>query len=352
MIEAAWASFLNGNAEATLSYIDAANEFVANNVDALKDEDLLGYALTIGFADSRMGLHEFAEEFSAWPNALPEKSVDDLNLYTPSITQNFPYMHRSICDCLDVLVDMDGRLQEIHDVFGSFYVSEVDVFCTCVQAGLYYEQNKLEKASKAVTLAQSQLTKELRFEMHFCVFMMLSHILDATGKPRESEKVREKFAARLSEENALHLSPNFIAVDTKYRLWDADREAAASWLEQLFVTDDEQLRFYRLYQHFTTARAYIVLSEREKAEVILEKLKQLCVDYRRPLDEAEACVLQAVLRWASGAQKEAMEILEEALLAMQPYRVVRIIADEGAGGAACFEKACRQDRTGRVFRAA
>lgn len=332
LIEAAWASFLNGNAKATLNYIDAANEYVASDInrEILKEEDLLGYALTIGFADFRMGLHEFAETFSAFPNAMPEKSMDDLNLYTPSITQNFPYMHRSICDCLDVLTDLDGRLQEIHEVFCTFYVSEVDVFCTCVRAGLYFEQNKLEKASEAITLAQSQLTKELRFELHFCLFMMLSDIQDAIGKTNESKKAREQFSARIIEENALYLNPNFLAVDTKHKLWDADRKAAHSWLEQIFVTDDEQLRFYKLYQYFTTARAYIVLTEQQKAEEILEKLKKLCVDYHRPLDAAEACVLQAALCWVTGAQQEAMEILEEALLAMQPYGAVRVIAEEGA----------------------
>lgn len=347
LIEAAGANFLNGNAKATLDYIDAANKYVAasSNRDILKEEDLLGYVLTIGFLDFRMGLHEFAEEFSALLNTLPEKSVGDLNLYTPSITQNFPYMHRSICDCLDVLVDMDGRLQEVHDVFGAFYANEVDIFCTCVRAGLYYEQNKLEKALEAITLAQGQLKKELRFEMHFCAFMQASHILDAIGKTRESEKMREQFSARLIEENALHFNPNFLAIDTKYKLRDADRKAAQAWLEQLFITDDEQLRFYRLYQYFTTARAYIVLSEQEKAEDILERLKKLCVDYRRPLDAAEVCVLQAALCWAIGSQKEAMQILEEALLAMQPYHAVRIIADEGAAVLPILKKiAARTDR--------
>jgi len=332
LIEAAWANFLNGNAKATLSYIDAANEYISsgNNRDILKEEDLLGYALTIGFADFRMGLHEFVNEFSIWASNLPEKSMKDLNLYTPSITQNFPYMHRSICDCLDVLVDMDGRLKEIRDVFGTFYVSEADVFCTCIRAGLYYEQNKLEKASETIILAESQLTKELRFEMQFCVVMMTSHILYATGKTRESQKTREQFAARLTKENALHLNPNFLAVDAKYKMWDADREAAQAWLEQLFVTDDEQLRFYRLYQYFTTVRAHIVLSEQEKAEDILVKLKKLCTDYNRPLDVAEACVLQSTICWATGFQKEAIQLLEEALLAMQHYLAIRIIAEEGA----------------------
>jgi len=332
LIEAAWANFLNGNAKATLNYIDAANEYVAsgNNRDILKEDDLLGFALTIGFADFRMGLHEFAVDFSGWLNAFPEQSMDGLNLYTPSITQNFPFMHRSICDCLDVLVDIDGRLQEISHVFGSFYAKEADMFCNCVRAGLYYEQNKLDKAFEAMSLAQSQLTKELRFEMHFCVFMLLSNILDALGKPTESEKVREQFNLRLKEENALYLNPNFLAVDTKNKLLNADRKAAKEWLEHFFVTEGEPLRFYKLYQYFTTVRAYIVLSETEKAEDILERLKKLCVDYRRPLDMAEVCVLQSALCWATGFQKEAMELLEEALLAMQPYRAIRIIADEGA----------------------
>jgi len=332
LIEAAWANFLNGNAKATLKYIDASNEYVAsgNNLDILKEDDLLGYAITIGFADFRMGLHDFAVDFSGWLNAFPEQSMDDLNLYTPSITQNFPFMHRSICDCLEVLVDMDGRLQEISDVFGSFYSKEVDIFCTCVRAGMYYEQNKLEKAFEAMSLAQSQLTKELRFEMHFCTFMLLSNLLDAQGKPTESKKIREQFAIRLREENALYLNPNFMAVDTKNKLENADLEAAKEWLEQFFVTEGETLRFYKLYQYFTTVRAYIVLSELEKAEDILKKLKKLCVDYRRPLDVAEVCVLQASLCWATGYQKEAIKLLEETLLAMQPYRAIRIIAEEGA----------------------
>ncbi|KAF5057073.1 HTH-type transcriptional regulator MalT [anaerobic digester metagenome] len=332
LVEATWANFLNGNARATLSYIDSANEFVAsgNNRDILLEEDLLGYALTIGFADFRMGLHEFAEAFSATPNTIPEKSMEVSNLYTPSITQNLPYMHRSICDCLDILVDMDGRLQEIHDVFGTFYASEVDIFCTCIWAGLYYEQNQLTKALEAVALAQNQLTKNLRFEMHFCVFMILSHILDATRKSSESKKVRKQFAARLSEEDALYLSPNFYAIDTKFGLWDADQEAAQTWLRQLFMTEDEHLRFYKLYQYFTTARAYIVLSEWEKANELLTKLKRLCVDYHRHLDAAETSVLQSVLYWVTGSQQESMDLLTEVLLAVQPYEVVRIIADEGA----------------------
>jgi len=332
VIEAAWANYLNGNAEATLRYIDMVYDYIAseNNLNTMMENDLLGFICTIRFADFRKGLYEYTEDFAEWVNSLPDQDKENINIYTPSFTQNFPYMHRSFSDCLEIVLDMDNRLQTIKEVFGSIFNKEVDVFCYCTSAGLYYEQNKLEKAYETIILAQNELKKKLRFEIQFCVYMLLSQILNTMGKTKESKSKREYFAVRIKEENALYLNPNFLAVDTKYKLWNADQEAAKIWLNQIFVTNDEQLRFYKLYQYFTTARAFIVLSEQDKAMEYLEKLKKLGSDYRRPLDIAEAGVLQAALQWVAGSKKEAVCGLEEVLLSMQPYRAVRIIADEGA----------------------
>ena len=330
-IESSWANYLNGNAEVALRYIDIVNEHIASeqNLNRMKEDDLLGFICTIRFADFRKPLSEYTEDFSKWINTLPDQA-QDINIYTPSITQNFPYMHRSFCDCLEIVLDMDNGFRAIKEVFGIIFPQEVDVFCSCTKAGLYYELNKLEKAHEAILLAQCELKKDLRFEMHFCVFMLLSQILGAMKKKEESKATMERFASRIKEENALFLNPNFLAIETKHRLWDADREAAKTWLEELFVTNDEQFRFYKLYQYFTTARALIVLSEWEKAVEYLEKLKKLSTDYCRPLDVAEACVLLAALKWACGLKKEAVQITEDVLLDMQPYGAVRIIADEGA----------------------
>ena len=332
VIEAAWANYLNGDAEATLRYIDIVYDYIAseNNLNTMMENDLLGFVCTIRFADFRKGLYEYTEDFAEWVSSLPDQDQENINIYTPSFTQNFPYMHRSFCDCLEIVLDMDNMLQAIKEVFGSIFNNEVDVFCYCASAGLYYELNKLEKAYEQIVLAQNELKKGLRFEIQFCVTMLLSQILYAKGKAKESDRERENFAKRIREEDALYLNPNFLAVDTEYKLRDADREAAKIWLNQLFVTNDDQLRFYKLYQYFTTARAYIVLSEQEKAVEYLEKLRKLGSDYHRPLDVAEAGVLLAALQWATESKKEAVHTLEEVLLTMQPYRAVRIIADEGA----------------------
>lgn len=332
VIEASWANYLNGNAEAALKYIDMMNDYISSeeNLQRMQEADLLGFICTIRFADFRKGLYEYTEDFSEWIKTLPLQGNDEINIYTPTLTQNFPYMHRSFCDCSEIILDMDNCFLRIKKVFGILFREEIDVYCSCARAGLDYEMNQLEKAYDSIMLAQNQIKESLRFEMKFCMFMMLSSILESMGKPADSRKVREKFAKLMKEEKALYLNPNFLAVDTKYKLQDGDREAAKEWLEQLFVTDDEHLRFYKLYQYFTTVRAYIVLSEPDKAMLYIEKLKKLGVDYYRLLDVAEASVLQAVVQWATGSQKEAVQTLEEIMLTMQPYHAVRIIADEGA----------------------
>lgn len=345
--ESAWSNYMNGNAKEALQYIDIANDYIASeqNLVVMKENNFLGFFCTMWFIDFRKGICKYTEDFSAWVKTLPDQNRDSINIYTPTITLNFPFMHRSFRDCLEIIVDMDNRLQTIKEVFGTFLPKEVDVLCYCVSAGLYYELNKLDKANETILLAQCELKKGNRFEIHFCIFILLAQILNAMGKAKESKAVIERFAGQMREENALYLNPNFLAIKTKFRLWDADREAAKIWLEQLFITEDEQLRFYKLYQYFTTARAYIVLSEKEKAMEYLEKLKRLSLDYQRPLDTAETGVLKAALKWATGSQKEAVQILEEVLLAMQPYSAVRIIADEGAAVLPILKKiAAKTDR--------
>lgn len=332
LVEVARTNFLNGNAKAALKYIDLAKAYLVSSehLDKLKKDDLLGLVSTMGFVDFRIGIYEFSQKFSEWAAALPPQYVTALNLYTPSITQNFPYIHRSICDCLELIPDMDQRIHDITRVFGSFYPMEMEIFFITVKAGLYYEQNKLEKARKAITQAQYRLKKELRFEIHFCIFIILSQIQNALGHIKESEKTKARLSSQINKENARYLNPNFHAIDTKHRLWDADKKAAELWLEQYFVTDDDPFRFYRLYQYFTTARAYMVLSEQDQAMNYIKKLLDLSIEYRRPLDTAEAGVLKASLEWATGLKKEAVTTLKQVLIAMQPYGVIRVIADEGA----------------------
>lgn len=134
----------------------------------------------------------------------------------------------------------------------------------------------------------------------------------------------------MTEEEAQFFMPNLKAYEAKLALFDGNEDIAKEWLDHYFVTDMEHVELFRVFQHFTTARAYIALGEREEAARYLQLLKEYGQNLNRPLDAAEAGVLLSVLFYAIGKKKEAVSELLSVLELMQPYGFVRVIADEGA----------------------
>ncbi len=331
MIESVWTNYQKGNAEVALEYIDMIYDFIAcrQNLNRLIEMDFLGFVCSMRFLDFRKSMCELAEEFPEWLKMLSGLDLHSIPIYTATLTQNFPLLHRGIRDCLELTLMGERQLQIMKEMFGTFFPKEANVLSYCIKAGLYYEQNELEQAYDAINLAQCELKKDLRFELSFCVFILLSHILHAMNKIKEAESVITHFPKRIKEVNVLFLTPNLLSVDTKFKLWNANQASAKVWLAQPFITSDDSFQFNKINQYFTTARAYIVLSEHTKAADYLVKLKKLSAIYRRPFDFAEAGVLLAVLQWATGSRQEAVRSLEEVLLKLQPYHAVRIIAEEG-----------------------
>lgn len=94
--------------------------------------------------------------------------------------------------------------------------------------------------------------------------------------------------------------------------------------------ETNHIELFRSFQHFTTARAYVVLGETEEAEHYLLMLEEYGKNLNRPLDEAEAQVLLSAIWWAAGHRKEALDKLRSALDRMEPFGFIRVIADEGA----------------------
>ncbi|HQE65933.1 MAG TPA: LuxR C-terminal-related transcriptional regulator [Bacillota bacterium] len=123
--------------------------------------------------------------------------------------------------------------------------------------------------------------------------------------------------------------PVFSAYETKLKLLDGDSSAAKEWLENYFITESYNPELHRIFLHFTTVRAYIVLEEYEKAELLCEKLWKLCTDYHRLIDAAEAAVLLTVILRLTDRETQASALLQKTLLDMEPYCYIRVFADEG-----------------------
>ena len=133
-----------------------------------------------------------------------------------------------------------------------------------------------------------------------------------------------------TETAAPHFTPNLKAYRAKLALFGADKRAARAWLDEYFVTEVERIEFTRSFQHFTTARALIVLGRAQEAETLLVRLLEFGRGFNRPLDVGEASTLLAALRWSLGRKDDAVAALSDALEALAPYGFCRVVADEGA----------------------
>jgi len=94
----------------------------------------------------------------------------------------------------------------------------------------------------------------------------------------------------------------------------------------------DNLSFFKIYQYFTTARAYIVIGDHTNAVLFLQRLLGLNERYRRTLDIIEACILLAVVHWKKGrgGQLTALDYLERAVIAAHEYKFIQVFANEGA----------------------
>ena len=262
-----------------------------------------------------------------WASTLPRMSFEDENLRAATMSFQMPFLHRS---CRDFYELTDKKLYKIFkSIFGKLLKRHDNMIMHCVDAGLYLEQNRLTDALVAAHEAASALNEHIVREMRFAAYMQLAAVHYALGQDRELKALLSETELFI-EEQAGFLRPNFFAFTARLSLWNGDRSAAREWLERYFVTTGRKLEPYRLYQYFTTARAYIVLGELNKAESYLTHLRRLTTDFQRLIDHAEAGILLSIVLWVQDNKEEALNLLEEVLLTLQPYGFIRVVADEGA----------------------
>lgn len=319
-----WYYFLCGEAQRFEHYVDIL--YANLTLIGKRYPKLLETVGFIGALDFREDLYVFSQKLAQQLSGVLE-NTEEKRPQSSSLTQNLPFAHRSMRDYSEFAIDTATRLAHLESAFMPLIGNGYYVIEDCVLAGLYYERNVLSRAMEYAASACEKCQTDYGVELRFCSQMISMAVSQAMSK----HKVRCKdIDEMLESENAVYLRNNLLAYESKIKLWGGDKRAARAWLENYFVAGTEQLEFYRLFQHFTTARAYIVLSQTDKAINYIIKLKKLATDYRRPLDIAEANVLQAALEWAMGNKEEALGTLETTLTALQKFGFMRVVSDEGA----------------------
>lgn len=270
---------------------------------------------------------DYRYTFTQQRDRLPIEGSLALDAYRipKSYCQYFPTFHRTHRDYSHYALNTEEHFEDFCTIFQPMLGSYYPIIETGVRAGLLYEKNQLKEALSLVAPNPTTDSDEL-------IFLSKLHItscLFAMGREAEASQCRAELKGFLEQKNLLCLYPIFSAYETNIKLQDGDKAAATAWLDNYFVIENQEMELHRIYLHFTTVRAYIVLGDYQKAERLCERVKALSLDYSRLLDGMEASVLLILLKWIAGNKQEAVELLTVALAEAEPYHFIRVFADEG-----------------------
>ncbi|MDR0496277.1 MAG: LuxR C-terminal-related transcriptional regulator, partial [Treponema sp.] len=290
---------------------------------ALKYPEFLETVMLEVGVDYRKSLKKLLGGFSLFPPiSKPNKQIA-----VASFSIKLPFVHRSNRDYSE-LADK-GMLEKLERTFGRLIKELLQTVKPCLQSGILFEQNRIEDALSFALQAKEAVAFIQSPELVFSALSHLAVAYLAAGNNAQLNKTLAEMEQYIERSGARYLEHNFLALKAKFRLMDADKKAAETWLENYFVVEEKSIPLYKIFQYFTTVRAYIVLNQRGKAADLLLLLIQFARGYRRLLDLAEAMTLKACLDWAAGSRTEAVACLEEVLSELQGRRFIRIVADEG-----------------------
>lgn len=317
-IGCAWYALFFSNAGNFYYYLDRIYEHIEDIIKEYKMfiENML-FLFTI---DPR---YTFTQQMSRLP-AGGAVTVDEQSV-PKSQCQYFPTFHRTHRDYSHYALDTEKHFAEFRQVFFMMLGKYYPVIESGVRAGLLYEKNQLKESLSLVSPNPATDSDEL-------VFLSKVHIascLFAMGKEEEADRCRNDIKKFLDANNLLYLHPVLSAYEAKIKLFDGEKAAASAWLDNYFVSDRQDMELHKIFLNFTTVRAYIVLGEFKKAQMLCEHIKALSCDFGRLLDSIEATVLLIIISWITGKKQEAVLMLQSALAEAEPYNFVRVFADEG-----------------------
>jgi len=246
-----------------------------------------------------------------------------------SCTHNLPYAHKCSFDYCDTLALPNEAETVKRSFFADLLGDQSDFIIRLGDAGYLYERNDLALALEESSRLMEEVTEDTSIEIQVSTRILHHSILLQMEHKAEAKKALGDLDD-LVKKTAPFFTSNLEAYKTKIALLDCDMKAARAWLEHYYVVDIDHIELYLVFQHFTTARAYIVLGDYDNAYKYVTMLRAFGRNLVRVCDFGEASVLLASLEWAVGKKKEATAILEEALEWLQEYDLTRVVIDEGA----------------------
>lgn len=253
---------------------------------------------------------------------------EDLAMEMFSITCQLPLLHQSMRDLGDLQDEV--VINEAQQLFERLMKVNGKVFVLAVRCGLCLEKNDLNAAWELASEIRIHLSACSNPEITYAAMVLLAEDYQAFDQVEERDKMIADIEKYLFEKKVSHFYPNVLAYKTKLNCWSGDSQAAQKWLANYFVHEEDTLLFHKLFQYFTTVRAYIVSEQFDKALQLLNQLEPKLHEFNRTFELTEAYVLRAIAEWSLYQTKEAEDSLAWALNNMAEYEYINTIANEGA----------------------
>lgn len=287
------------------------------------------FAMLMYSVDHRSEMLDKIKQFGLFGKLVKGFTKDGIIRYIASCTHNLPYAHRSSFDYSEALRTPENVAKIRKSAFVTLLGDQSEVVISLGQTGVYYDRNDLDSALREIRCVKKWLTSKNSIELQVAEKFLHHSILLKLKRYVEAASAMDDLIEFVNT-SAPFFYTNLEAYKTKLRLLDGDQQAARIWLDNYYVVNARNIELYMVFQHFTTARAYMVLGDTENARRYLKMLCEFGQNLNRVCDFCEASILLAALDWVSGSKKEAATVLATALEKLQRYDYKRPVIDEGA----------------------
>jgi len=164
-------------------------------------------------------------------------------------------------------------------------------------------------------------------ELAFAAVGILARLSILNNRMDDAVDMLEGFA-KAAEWDAPKLLPNIRAMLARLDLYTGRIGAACRWLEEA-PDEDAEFNTMERYRYLTKVRVYLAFGRREKALLLLDKLRFYAEKMHRTYIAIEVRILSAVALYRMGRDGW-QDALQEGLEIAEDYHFVRILTREGA----------------------
>lgn len=164
-------------------------------------------------------------------------------------------------------------------------------------------------------------------EQVFVAVGILTQLSILNNHMEEAVDMLESFR-QVAEREAPKLLPNICAMSVRMDLYTGRISEAYQWMEEA-PDEDAEFNVMERYRYLTKIRVYLAVGRKEKALLLLNKMRFYTEKVHRTYIAIEVMILEAIAMYRMGKEGW-QDTLQEAVTRAEDYHFVRILTREGA----------------------